>query len=221
MRPKKPEFAHLPQLVEARQVDLVLHRGGLDARRLRGAHDLHRLLRRVGDRLFQVDVLAGRDRAQRALQPPAGRRDIEIDVDRSCRRASRRHRPTRRARHARRRAPRACPGCGRAAPARASSRSPFLSGSPPSLRIARIERIRCWLVPRRPVTPSIAMRSVLVAMILLLSFRRDDAVRRGGRVTVRRPCLNTASGCADLGDRLLRARASMMTMSAGLPTAKP
>ena len=43
MRPKKPDFAHLAQLVEARQVDLVLHRRGLEARSLGGAHDLHRL----------------------------------------------------------------------------------------------------------------------------------------------------------------------------------
>jgi hypothetical protein len=44
------------------------------------------------------------------------------------------------------------------------SRSPLRSGNPPSSRIARTERIKCWLVPRRPVTPFIAMRSVLVAM---------------------------------------------------------
>ena len=45
-----------------------------------------------------------------------------------------------------------------------TSRSPPRSCNPPSLRIASNERIRCWLVPRRPVTPSIATRSVRLAM---------------------------------------------------------
>ena len=74
--------AHLAQLGKAREIDLVLHRGGLETRCLRGAHDLHRLSGRIRDRLLQIDVLAGRDRAQRALEPPAGGRHVEIDVDR-------------------------------------------------------------------------------------------------------------------------------------------
>ena len=79
---EEPGVLHLAQLVKARKENLVLHRSGLHARGLGGAHDLHRLIGGVRDRLFQIDVLSGRDRAQRALAAPAGRRDIEIDVDR-------------------------------------------------------------------------------------------------------------------------------------------
>ena len=85
MRPKKPEFEHLPQLLKARQVDLVLHGRSLDAGRLRGADDGHRLLNRAGDRLLQIDVLAGRDRLQGAVEPAACCRNIEVDVDRLVR----------------------------------------------------------------------------------------------------------------------------------------
>jgi len=44
------------------------------------------------------------------------------------------------------------------------TRSPFLSCTPPSLRIARIERMRCWFVPIRPVTPCMMMPRRRVAI---------------------------------------------------------
>src|SRR5689334_18750284 len=46
-------------------------------------------------------------------------------------------------------------------------RSPLVSASPPSLRIAISER-RCWVVPRRPVAPSIMMPIVRVVILSML-----------------------------------------------------
>src|SRR5438128_1934526 len=86
------------------------------------------------------------------------------------------------------------------------SRSPSRSGSPPSLRIAKTERIRCWLAPRRPVTPSIAMRSVLVAMIvwdLLLGGAVQFGRATGHRALA---ALEHSGRFAQFGDRLPRAR---------------
>src|SRR6478752_7134911 len=37
------------------------------------------------------------------------------------------------------------------------TRSPFLSTTPPWARVARIERIKCWFMPMRPVTPFMMM----------------------------------------------------------------
>ena len=156
--------AHLAQLVKARQVDLVLHGRGLDARGLRGAHDRHRLRGR-SRRSASPDRCACRPRSPAARAPAARRSPRHRSRCRSsCRRASRPRRPTT-----------ASPPCAAASAASLSGlrpsstgsgmrRSPLRSGNPPSLRIASTERIRCWLVPRRPVTPSIATRSVLVAM---------------------------------------------------------
>jgi len=39
------------------------------------------------------------------------------------------------------------------------TRSPFLSATPPAARIATIERIKCWFMPMRPVTPFMMMPS--------------------------------------------------------------
>src|SRR3954463_4589409 len=87
-----------------------------------------------------------------------------------------------------------------------TSRSPFLSKSPPSLRMASTELMRCWFVPRRPVTPSIATRSVLVAMIARNVFL-------GGTMQLGRPPCHGAPAALEhrdrlpqLGDRLTRAR---------------
>src|SRR5262245_43807228 len=44
--------------------------------------------------------------------------------------------------------------------------SPLPSSTPPSLRMATMERTRCWLVPMRPVTPFMMMPSRCTAMPL-------------------------------------------------------
>ena len=41
-----------------------------------------------------------------------------------------------------------------------------LSATPPALRIATIDRIRCWFIPMRPVTPFMMMPSRCCAMYL-------------------------------------------------------
>ena len=38
-------------------------------------------------------------------------------------------------------------------------RPPPRSATPPAARMARIERIRCWFIPMRPVTPCMTMPS--------------------------------------------------------------
>ena len=47
------------ELEQARQEQLVLHHAVLDAGLLGGAHQIERVLERVGDRLLAIDVLAG------------------------------------------------------------------------------------------------------------------------------------------------------------------
>src|SRR6266545_672418 len=46
------------------------------------------------------------------------------------------------------------------------TRSPFLSATPPCARIATIERIRCWFIPMRPVTPFMMMPSRCCAIAI-------------------------------------------------------
>src|SRR5262245_42414181 len=48
------------------------------------------------------------------------------------------------------------------------TRSPFLSCTPPCARIATIERIRCWFMPMRPVTPFMMMPRRCCAMSVSL-----------------------------------------------------
>src|ERR1700724_2158766 len=43
--------------------------------------------------------------------------------------------------------------------------SPFLRATPPAARIATIERIKCWFMPMRPVTPFMMMPSRCCAML--------------------------------------------------------
>src|SRR5688500_13514474 len=47
------------------------------------------------------------------------------------------------------------------------TRSPFGNATPPWLRMAMIERTRCWFSPMRPVTPFMMMPSVRVATPIL------------------------------------------------------
>src|SRR5262245_23926199 len=47
------------------------------------------------------------------------------------------------------------------------TRSPFLSARPPCARMARIERIKCWFMPMRPVTPFMMMPSRCCAISVL------------------------------------------------------
>ena len=47
------------------------------------------------------------------------------------------------------------------------TRSPLASATPPSLRMATIERTRCWFVPMRPVTPFMMMPSRFTAIAVL------------------------------------------------------
>src|SRR5947209_1328325 len=101
------------------------------------------------------------------------------------------------------------------------SRSPFLSGNPPSLRIAMTERIRCWLVPSRPVAPSIAMRSVLVAMVdrslLLGGPMQFGGMPRDGSLAA----LEHSDGFAQFGNRLSRARRLDNGHIGGIPDLHP
>src|SRR5712691_3035912 len=57
------------------------------------------------------------------------------------------------------------------------TRSPFLSATPPCARMATIERIRCWFIPMRPVTPFMMMPSRCCAMLLLHSQQSIDTPR--------------------------------------------
>ena len=50
--------------------------------------------------------------------------------------------------------------------------SPPASNTPPWARMAQIERIRCWFMPMRPVTPCITMPRVRV---LMRGLRKDAA----------------------------------------------
>src|SRR6185295_10270067 len=61
------------------------------------------------------------------------------------------------------------------------TRSPFLRATPPCLRIATIERMRCWFMPMRPVTPFMTMPRRCWAM-LVESFVASGMLRHVGRV---------------------------------------
>src|SRR4029077_20406167 len=56
------------------------------------------------------------------------------------------------------------------------TRSPFRSLTPPCARIATIDRIRCWFIPMRPVTPFMMMPRRCCAMLLPSRCARSRAL---------------------------------------------
>src|SRR5438132_7383604 len=61
------------------------------------------------------------------------------------------------------------------------TRRPSARRTPPSARMAQIERMRCWLVPIRPVTPFMMIPSRIVSTVVLLriGFGCSAGSRRG------------------------------------------
>jgi hypothetical protein len=70
------------QLFEAGEEQLVLHDAALPAGALGGPGERQRVLEVFGDRLFEIDVLAGGEGGAGAVGTPAGRGGVEIDVGR-------------------------------------------------------------------------------------------------------------------------------------------
>src|SRR5678816_155169 len=95
------------------------------------------------DRLLAVDVLAGRERLGEQHRPHLRRAGVEED----------------RVVLVRERGVEVGAPAGNAdkiealAKANGIALSPFASATPPWARIAQIERMRCWFMPIRPVTP--------------------------------------------------------------------
>ena len=67
------------QFQEPRQPQLVLHDAVLHARRLGAPVEVERLRDGGRDRLFRIDVLAGRDRLADQFRPQSRRRGVEVD----------------------------------------------------------------------------------------------------------------------------------------------
>ena len=150
-------------LAQAGQKQLVLHHAVLHALLLGELGDRDRLVERVRDRLFAIDVLAGLDRLGHA-----GRRASAWSRRRRTRSSfgsfSAAVRSVVRARDAvllgeRRDLLGIAPDQDRIGHHAVAVRQ----RTPPCSRIARIERTRCWLSPMRPVTPFMMMPSLRVA----------------------------------------------------------
>ena len=136
--------------------ELVLDDAVLDAGLVGQPRELERGLEVLGDRLLAVDVPAGLDRRpHRAL---AAARDLGVEVHLVVRIRERASRSV---------VQRSSPCAAASARSLRSSRPtsigsghsscPGPTATPPCSRIARIERMRCWLVPMRPVTPFITI----------------------------------------------------------------
>ena len=158
------------ELEQAGKEELVLHHAVPDAGLLGGARDVERVLEGLGRRLLAIDVLARRDRLVQQLGAQLGRGGIEEQsvlgvLERGIEVGGPARRP---------RSPwpvaRASPRCGRPGSDRASRVSPLRSATPPWARIATIERIRCWFMPMRPVTPFMMMprRCCAISLLFLL-----------------------------------------------------
>ena len=170
MRPKKFGLVELAQFLEPGQEQLVLHDAALEAGALGGAGQIERIVEVLGERLFDIDVLAGGERRADALGPPAGGGRVEIDRDRRVGEAGVAIGAPSAGRRCARPVPRACRGCGRATPARASAGRHCRAAARPRARIAISDR-RCCVVPSRPVAPSMTMPIVRVVMDRLFSVR--------------------------------------------------
>ena len=179
-RQDAPEEAAVDQRLEleqARQPELVLHHAVLHAGLLRSAIQIERLGRGRW-RPASRSTRACRRRWRAGAGPVAA-------AWWRHRRTPRRARPPARASRSVVQRPRHGRGPGASSlaalrPTRMGSgmtRVPSASRTPPCLRISRIERTRCWLVPMRPVTPfmMMPMRRSLTACFSLPGCGPDDA----------------------------------------------